>query len=204
LSLEELQQIFDSIAPTLKIRGDKTAKVQVLRDRILIGCMALQGCRSIEMYRANLGDISESYGQHLLKLDGKNSIRTVILRPDLAQEIVQYREARRLISEKSTSQSPLFISLSNRRYGQRLSRSGIGHVVDGYLEKCNLKHTDLERSLSPHSLRHTAATLSLQNGSSLREVQDFLGHNDPKTTAIYTHVLNSQENNPASKIEIDL
>ena len=55
LTLEELQQIFDSVAPTYKIRGDKTAQVQVLRDRILLGCMALQGCRSIEMYRANFG-----------------------------------------------------------------------------------------------------------------------------------------------------
>ena len=184
LSLEELQQVFDSVAPTYKIRGDKIAKVQVLRDRILLGCMALQGCRSIEMYRANLGDISESYGQYYLKLDGKNSIRTVILRPDLAEEIVQYQEARRSISEKLNPASSLFISLSNRRYGQRLSRRGIGYVVDGYLSKCGLKSSDYERSLSPHSLRHTAGTLSLQNGSSLREVQDLLGHSDPKTVRL--------------------
>ena len=203
LTEEELQKIFDSIAPTLKIRGDKTAEVQVLRDRILLGCMALQGCRSIEMYRANLGNISKSYGQHYLKLDGKNSIRTAIMRPDLAKEIIQYQQARRLTKEKLTPTSPLFISLSNRRYGERLSRSGISHVVDYYLEKCGLKSSDLERSLSPHSLRHTAGTLSLQNGSSLREVQDFLGHADPKTTAVYTHVLDSQESNPASKINID-
>ncbi|MDJ0592628.1 MAG: site-specific integrase [Pleurocapsa sp. MO_226.B13] len=88
LTQEELQQVFDSVAPTYKIRGDRTKQVQVLRDRILLGCLALQGCRSVEMYRANLGDISESYGQHYLKLDGKNSIRTAILRPDLAQEVV--------------------------------------------------------------------------------------------------------------------
>lgn len=203
LTQEELQQVFDSVAPTYKIRGDKTKQVQVLRDRILLGCMALQGCRSVEMYRANWGDISQSDGQHYLKLDGKNSIRTVLLRPDLAEEIAQYRQARKITKEKLTSPSPLFVSLSNRRYGQRLSRSGIGHVVDGYLEKCGLKHSDLERSLSPHSLRHTAGTLSLQNGSSLREVQDFLGHSDPKTTAVYTHVLSDQEHNPATKIEID-
>ena len=203
LSLEELQQLINSVLPVHKIRGDKTAQVQVLRDRILLGCMALQGCRSIEMYRANLGDISSTYGQHYLKLDGKNSIRTVILRPDLAQEIVDYRQARMSTKEKLTSGSPLFISLSNRRYGQRLSRRGIGYVIDSYLSKCGLKHTDLKRNLSPHSLRHTAGTLSLQNGSSLREVQDFLGHSDPKTTAVYTHVLNSQENNPADKIKID-
>ncbi|MBW4534391.1 MAG: tyrosine-type recombinase/integrase [Pleurocapsa minor HA4230-MV1] len=165
--------------------------------------MALQGCRSIEMYRANLGDLSESGGQYYLKLDGKNSIRTVILRPDLGSEIAQYRQARIRAKEKLTSTSPLLISLSNRRYAQRLSRRGIGHIVDSYLSKCGLKHSDFERSLSPHSLRHTAGTLSLQNGSSLREVQDFLGHSDPKTTAVYTHVLSSQENSPASKIDID-
>jgi integrase/recombinase XerD len=70
LSLEELQQLIDSILPTYKIRGEKTTQVQVLRDRILLGCMALQGCRSIEMYRANFGDFSSTYGQHYLKLDG--------------------------------------------------------------------------------------------------------------------------------------
>ena len=165
--------------------------------------MALQGCRSIEMYRANLGDISQSYGQHYLKLDGKNSIRTVILRPDLAEEVLEYRQARAESGEKLNAVSPLFISLSNRRYGQRLSRSGIGHIVDRYLEKCGLKHIDALRHHSPHSLRHTAGTLSLQSGSSLREVQDFLGHSDPKTTAVYTRVLNSFENNPASKIDIN-
>ncbi|MEL7079163.1 MAG: tyrosine-type recombinase/integrase [Cyanobacteria bacterium J06582_2] len=203
LSLEELQQIFNSVAPTYKIRGGKIAEVQVLRDRILLGCMALQGCRSIEMFRANLGNISESYGQHYLKLDGKNSIRTVVLRPDLGEEIARYRQARVKSGEKVNPASPLFISLSNRRYGQRLSRRGIGYIVDSYLSECGLKHSDIKRSLSPHSLRHTAGTLSLQNGSSLREVQDFLGHADPKTTSVYTHILSSQKNNPAAKIEID-
>ena len=202
LTEEELQQVFDTVAPALKIRGDKTQQVQVLRDRILLGCMALQGCRSVEMYRANLGDISQSYGQYYLTLDGKNSIRTVLLRPDLAEEIVQYCACRNATKEKLDSDSPLVLSLSNRRYGQRLSRSGISHVVDGYLNKCDLKHSDLERSLSPHSLRHSAGTLSLRSGAELREVQDFLGHADPKTTSIYTHVLNTQESNPAAKINI--
>ena len=203
LSQEELQQLIDNILPIRKIGSENSLRIQVLRDRLLLGCMALQGCRSIEMYRANLEDITAKDGQYYFKLDGKNSIRTVILRPDIAAEVVEYRKVRIASGEKVNDASPLFISLSNRRYGQRLSRRGIGQIVDSYLDKSGLKHIDLNRNHSPHSLRHTAGTLSLQNGSSLREVQDFLGHSDPKTTAVYTHVLSSQENNPATKIEID-
>ncbi len=202
LSQEELQQLIDEILPIRKIGGENSQKIQVLRDRLLIGCMALQGCRSIEMYRGNLGDIKFRDNQYYLRLDGKNSIRTIILREDLGAEIEQYRQVRKTSGEKLSAASPLFISLSNRCYGQRLSRRGIGFIVDGYLSKCGLKHIDFNHNNSPHSLRHTAATLSLENGSTLREVQDFLGHSDPKTTAVYTHVLNSQDSNPAGKIEV--
>ncbi len=203
LSEEELQLLIDSVEAVNKTPGKSVSLVQLLRDRLLLGLMGLQGCRCIELYRANLHDVNSAQGQYQLRLDGKNSIRTIILRPDIAADIVQYRQARTSEVEKLSANSPLFISLSNRRYGQRLSRSGIGKVIDKYLEKCNLKHIGFNRQLTPYSLRHTAATLSLEGGSSLREVQDFLGHADPKTTAIYTHVLSSQENNPAAKIKID-
>ena len=61
LSQEELQQLIDNILPIRKIGGENSLKIQVLRDRLLLGCMALQGCRSIEMYRANLEDINADH-----------------------------------------------------------------------------------------------------------------------------------------------
>ena len=50
-----------------------------------------------------------------------------------------------------------------------------------------------------HSLRHTAGTLAVQNGVSLREVQELLGHADLRTTAIYTHLGDKWKNNPGLK-----
>ena len=68
------------------------------------------------------------------------------------------------------------------------------------MKATNLKHTN-GRTLSAHSLRHTAGTLALRTGSDLRQVQDLLGHADPRTTSIYAHIGDLWENNPASAVE---
>ncbi|MEO1673692.1 MAG: tyrosine-type recombinase/integrase, partial [Cyanobacteria bacterium J06631_2] len=86
---------------------------------------------------------------------------------------------------------------------QRISRRGIRTIVDGYLKQAGLKHTP-GRTISAHSLRHTAGTLALRSGADLRQVQDLLGHSDPRTTSIYTHVGDRWENNPALKLNIDI
>ncbi len=49
--------------------------------------------------------------------------------------------------------------------------------------------TDLTKSVSPHTFRHSFATQLIQNGYDIRTVQELLGHKDVKTTMIYTHVL---------------
>jgi integrase/recombinase XerD len=74
-------------------------------------------------------------------------------------------------------------------------------VVDEYLVAACLKNE--ERRLSAHSLRHTAGTLGLRGGASLRQVQDLLGHKDPKTTALYAQANERFANNPALGIEVE-
>ena len=97
--------------------------------------------------------------------------------------------------------SPLFIAVGYRAGGQRLSRRGIRLIVDNYLKQTKLKYKP-GRTITAHSLRHTAGTLALRAGADLRQVQDLLGHADPRTTFLYAHVVDRWENNPALKIGI--
>ncbi len=174
-----------------------------LRDRALLGIMALQGPRTVELHRANFGHLVRSGENWGLRVEGKGSIRTVPLRPDLSRVLWQYLQAREKAGEVLTTLSPLFIAVGNRFGGGRLSRRGIRWIVDQYLTASGLKHAK-GRTLSAHSLRHTAGTLGLRAGADLRQLQDLLGHKDPKTTALYAHVQDRHANNPALGIDVEV
>ncbi len=193
LEESELQQFLATIPADGSLKS--------IRDKALIAIMALQGPRTVEMHRANVGDLVKQGLNWGLKVEGKGSKRTIPLRPDLAQLLLQYLEARQLAGELLDDSSPLFIAIGNRAGGQRLSRRGIRLIVDGYLEQAGLKHTQ-GRTLSAHSLRHTAATLGLRAGADLRQVQDLLGHKNPEMTAIYAHVGERYTKNPALGISV--
>lgn len=68
--------------------------------------------------------------------------------------------------------------------GRRLSVRGIQQIVTGYLKKAGVKR----KRVTAYSLRHSAATLALQNGASLMAVRDMLRHKSISTTQRYEHL----------------
>ena len=93
----------------------------------------------------------------------------------------------------------LFLSGRN----QRISRSMVNTLVKKRLSQAGLDSTQY----SSHKLRHTAATLMLQNGVDVRAVQEVLGHEHLNTTEIYTHIDNealrvAAKANPLSHVKI--
>ncbi|NJL82142.1 MAG: tyrosine-type recombinase/integrase [Chloroflexaceae bacterium] len=177
--------------------------LKAARDRALLAIMVLEGPRTVEMHRANIQDLKQQGSNWGIRVEGKRSIRIVPLTPDLAATLLYYLEMRQQLGEPLTPNQPLFAAVGNRAGGSRLSRRGIRVVVDGYLQQTQLKHQP-GRTLSAHSLRHTAGTLALRSGAELRQVQDLLGHADPRTTCIYAHVADRWDNNPALRLDIKI
>ena len=117
--------------------------------------------------------------------------------------MIFYLKLREKAGEKPKPHHPLCVAVGNRAGGNRISRRGIRLIVDKYLNKSDLKYSP-GRTISAHSLRHTAGTLALRSGAELRQVQDLLGHSDPRTTCIYAHIGDRWENNPALNLDIDI
>ncbi|MDY7020489.1 MAG: tyrosine-type recombinase/integrase [Cyanobacteriota bacterium] len=195
LEADEVEQLLTGIV------DDGTLKAA--RDRTLLAILTLEGPRTVELHRANIGDIVRQGKNWGIRVEGKRNIRIVPLTPEIAEILNIYLERREEVEGQLNPSSPLFIAVGNRAGGKRISRRGIRLIVDGYLQDAKLKHTP-GRTLSTHSLRHTAGTLALRSGAELRQVQDLLGHADPRTTCIYAHVGDRWENNPALKLGIKL
>lgn len=163
------------------------------RDYCILCIFLNCGLRISEIVGLNLSDIRVDH----IRVFGKGSKERIIYINDACAEAINnYLEVRKNIA--AIDKNALF--LSNRR--TRMSREAVHSMVKVSLKKAGL---DADK-YSSHKLRHTAATLMLQNGVDVRTLQELLGHDNLNTTQIYTHVDNSElrlasEANPLSNFK---
>lgn len=154
------------------------------RDYALISLMITTGMRTIEVERADIQDIRTLGNSKALYYQGKGrneKSKFKKLAPAVESAIREY-----LAIRGATDSGALFVSDANRNRGERLTTRSISRIVKNRLIAIGLNSD----RLTAHSLRHSSATLSLLNGSSLEEVQAMLDHRSIGTTQIYSHHLN--------------
>ena len=162
---------------------------QGLRDYAMLFLMITGGLRTIEVARANIGDLRTLGDNSVLYVQGKGREEKtdyIKLSAPAEQAIRAYLKAR---GEKD-EEAPLFSSTSNNNRGARLTTRSVSGIVKTRLQQAGY---DSEK-LTAHSLRHTAVTLSLLAGKDITEVQQFARHANIATTMIYNHALDKAKN----------
>ena len=182
LTLEESMALLDSVDGPNRVR-----------DYCILTLFLNCGLRISELIGLNRSDIQ---GEALHVLGKGNKVRIVYLTEACQAALEQYLAVRRPITGRD--EDALFLSQQNRR----ISRSMVHALVKRHLLEAGLDSTHY----SSHKLRHTAATLMLQNGVDVKAVQEVLGHEHLNTTEIYTHIDNealrvAARANPLSRVK---
>ncbi len=166
LTLEQSIQLLESVD------GDNQE-----RDFCILSLFLNCGMRISELVGLNLTDIQ---GDQLRILGKGNKERIVFLNDACQQAIADWLTVRPATA--NTDRNALFVT----RTHSRMTVSAVHYMVKQRLKKAGLDASQY----SSHKLRHTAATLMLQNGVDVRTLQELLGHENLNTTQIYTHVDN--------------
>ena len=145
-----------------------------IRDKAILELMYSSGLRVSEVSNLSIKDIKNNKS---IKVLGKGNKERVLPITSRAYDVInKYLVHSRTVFVNEKSDSFLFLGVR----GGQLSDREIRRIVK------------LRVGTFPHSLRHTFATHLLDGGADLRIVQELLGHNDPSTTQIYTHVSKKQ------------
>ncbi len=148
------------------------------RNRAIIEVLFSCGLRVSELVNLRFNDVS--LNDKFLRIVGKGSKERLVPISDAAlREIQLWLFDRNLMKVKPGEQEYVFL---NRR-GAHLTRTMILIMIKRTAEEAGITKT-----VSPHTLRHSFATALLKGGANLRAIQEMLGHENIKTTQIYTHI----------------
>jgi site-specific recombinase XerD len=168
LTLEEARRV-------LKVADDHACPWMGFRNRAIVAVLVFCGLRRQELIDVKISDI-DLKSRWLKVRKGKGGKgRSIPLAPEAADAISDWLEFRPEVDHEY-----LLTGLG----GRRLDKNGVVCVFRGIAKRAGVDR----RGVSLHTLRHTFASLLLQEGADLVSIQELLGHSDLSTTAIYLHM----------------
>ena len=163
--LEELFQVPDT----------RTAIGQ--RDLLILEMLYATGVRVGELVKIKVVDIDR--GSKRILITGKGNKERLVSYGEYCEDALNHYLQDGYFSLNSKNSDYLFLNHN----GDGITERGIRYILDQLIQK-----TSINKSISPHMIRHSFATHLLNNGCDLLTVQKLLGHESIKATQIYTHV----------------
>lgn len=172
LSTEEVERLLE------QTRGNTPKE---LRDCAMLELLYATGIRVSELTGLNVEDVNLTVG--FIRCTSRNKERVIPLYATAVKALRQYMEIIRPRLVLDSDEPALFVNMN----GERMTRQGFWKIIKYYQEKA-----EINKDITPHTLRHSFAVHLLENGADLRSIQEMLGHADISSTQIYTRVIQKQ------------
>lgn len=152
------------------------------RDKAMLELLYATGLKVSEIVALDIDSVDLDLGMVSVK-EVDNNQRVIPIGSIAIDSLIHYIQEYR-VEEESNINEPLFVNYS----GSRLTRQGFWKIMKYYKKKSNI-----DKSITPHTLRHSFAVHLIENGADLKTVQEILGHSDVSTTQIYAFASNDRE-----------
>jgi len=174
LSIKDIDHLISAIDLTRTFNGVNIGE----RNRTILETLYSCGLRVSELINLKISDLF--FDEGFIKVNGKgDKQRFVPINHSTQKLILVWMDIRKHMSIDAKYNDTLF--LNNR--GKQLTRAMIFTIIKNLAKAINLNKT-----ISPHTFRHSFATHLLENGADLRSIQLMLGHESITTTEIYMHL----------------
>ena len=165
-----------TVVEAMQVKAAEEQSAANIRDLAIIEVLYASGIRISELCSLNISDID--FSRNTLRVLGKGSKERVVpLGIPAVMALQNYLNSARKDIANEKSKDAVFLGARGKRIDQRMAREVVYEAM-----------SSIGSRMSPHGLRHTAATHLLEGGADLRTVQEILGHSSLATTQIYTHV----------------
>lgn len=158
---------------------------KAIRDTALLGFMAELVMRVSEVLAMDMDDLRANRGHRTVRVVGKGRRQR-----ELPIPVQLGRDLDAWLAVRGNAPGPVFTTATGRRVGHKEVFLLVRRIAD-------LAGLPAAALLSPHSLRHTGITAALDAGAPLRDVQDFAGHADSRTTRRYDRSRGNLDRSPA-------
>lgn len=180
-TVKKLPQILSNHEVERLLEQPDCTDMKGYRDKAMLELLYATGIRVSELISLDREDINLSTG--LICCRGNEKERMIPLYPAAIKALTEYINLVRHQMLAFPSESALFVNMS----GERMSRQGFWKIIKHYQEKAQI-----EKEITPHTLRHSFAAHLLENGADLRSLQEMLGHADISSTQVYTQLVKKQ------------
>jgi len=150
------------------------------RDKAMLELLYATGLRVSEIISLNMDDVQ--LDASLLIVRENENYRVIPIGREALKALKYYITNYR--ANICNDKEPLFLNYS----GKRLTRQGFWKIIKQYTKRANIN-----KDITPQTLRHSFAVHLIENGADIRTVKEILGHSDISTTQIYSYMANNKE-----------